>query len=245
MANDGVFITVMMHDAPCCAEIQAQRKRRKLLNGGGESTSSTEHVDKHEHQGEQQEEQEEERDNTEPAGNKTQLQELHQGDDEFAESAVQDTAVADEKGEGIQSTGREQLSELFECELTAAKEKFSQQQHQAHSKGGENVKLKPSFGHRAGFDAFMTGYSFASMAVSLCKAGGDGGPAGEGEDEHGSGMISKLREMRNKLANRGKTFPLHILKSHFTNTSQQHNTAQLNIREYFNKHPKFNSDHEK
>ena len=96
MASDGVFITVMMHGAPCCAEIQVQRKRRKLLNGGGESTSSTEHVDKHEHQGEQQEEQEEERDNTEPAGNKTQLQELHQGDDEFAESAVQDTAVADE-----------------------------------------------------------------------------------------------------------------------------------------------------
>lgn len=236
----------------CAAELQAQRKRRKILSGDGVDPTHIEHLD------------------TQQKG-ETELWEEQKDSSELAESAVQqpggekkpvDTAhgeleedrqPTDGQHEGEREAGiiwqRDDrgLCDHFECELTAAKEKFSQRR--ANNGGGGGVKLKPSFGHRAGFDAFMTGYSFASIAVSLRKAtessglGGErdsGGPGGEGEGnglvgEREHRLLDELREMRNKLANRGKTFPLHILKSHFTNTSQPHRTAQLNIKEYFNK----------
>ena len=201
----------------CCAELQAQRKRRKLLNG---EEDCTELVDRQQQQ-QQQEEERDSKNNIEPPDFK-----LERGDGQSADTA-------EDQGEGRQPTDSG-LSELFECELTTAKEKFSQ--HRAGSGGGENVKLKPSFGHRAGFDAFMTGYSFASIAVSLFKASNSSGPGPGGERDQREAILVELREMRNKLANRGKTFPLHIMKSHFTNTSQQHKTAQRNIGEYFKKY---------
>ena len=204
----------------CCAELQAQRKRRKLLNGEGESTTSVEHLDK-------QQQEEEERDNR----NNIEPPEFEVGG---GNGKPVDTAEDQREGRQLTNCGHKGLTELFECELTAAKEKCSQRQ--ASSGGGGNVKLKPSFGHRAGFDAFMTGYSFASIAVNLCQASNSSEPGPGGERDQREGMLGELREMRNKLANRGKTFPLHIVKSHFTTTSQQHKTAQLNIREYFKKH---------
>ena len=148
----------------CFAELLAQRKRRKLLNGEGESTTSTEHLDK-------QAEERDSRNNIEP-------QEFKLGGGGGGGEPV-DTAK--DQGEGRQPTdrGHEGLSELFECELTAAKEKCSQCQA---SSGGGNVKLKPSFGHQAGFDAFMTGYSFASIAVSLCQASNSSGPGPGGRE---------------------------------------------------------------
>ena len=205
----------------CCAELQTQRKRRKLLNGeGGESTTSTKHLDK-------QQQEEEEKDSR---------NDIESPEFELGGGDGKPVDTAENQGEGGQPTdcGHKGLSEVFECELTAAKEKFTQ--CQAGSGGGENVKLKPSFGHRAGFDAFMTGYSFASIAVSLCQASNSRWPGSRGERDQREGRLGELREMRNKLANRGKTFPLHIVKSHFTSTSQQHKTAQLNMREYFKKH---------
>ena len=176
------------------------------------------------------------------------------GDREFAESAMPELLEdggmvdrAEEKGEeGVwPETTTKGLREQFECELSAAKEKFSQRQ--SGSGGGDILKLKPSFGHRAGFDAFMTGYSFASIAVSLYhKARGNGAcrrTEGEGERGLQDMLAGELGKMRNKLANRKNKFPLHILKSHFTCTSQQHKTAQINIREKFNKHTTNHLEH--
>lgn len=120
---------------------------------------------------------------------------------------VQDIAELD--------SGHDELANLFECELSAAKARFGQSLSQT-GQDKQDVTLKPSFGHRAGFDAFMTGYSFASIAVSVRKSPTEG-------------LLSGLKEMRNCLANRGKTFPLQITRSHFTNTSQQHRTAQTRI----------------
>ena len=200
------------------AELQAQRKRRKLSSCKQEGAA--EHQDKGEEDsgdieplcvlpGDSTEPRQRPGDSTEPARN----------------------IIA--QGEDTEPAGRgdEELSELFECDLSAAKEKFSERQ--AGSGEERDGKLKPSFGHRAGFDAFMTGYSFASIAVSLWKTG---------NSRDREGMLAELTEMKNKLSNRGKVFPLLVTKSHFTNTSQQHKIARDNISEYFKKHS--SSDHE-
>ena len=129
-----------------------------------------------------------------------------------------------------------ELSELFEHELSTAKKKLSQQQQQRRRNGEresrETRKLRPSFGHRAGFDAFMTGYTFASIAVDLSKA------VGSERQSRSNGVADELREMRNKLPslNRKSMIPLSVAKSHFTSTSQLHKTTQMNIKEYFKHH---------
>ena len=117
-----------------------------------------------------------------------------------------------------------ELSEIFESDLSAAKAKFIEGEH--HDKclqDSPNVKLKPSFGHRAGFDAFMTGYSFACISISLRKLA----------SEQKSSWLSSVGEMKNKLANRGKAIPLHVTKSLFTNTSQQHRIVQSKMSSFF------------
>lgn len=116
-----------------------------------------------------------------------------------------------------------ELSEIFESDLSTAKAKFTEgENHVSCLQDSPNVKFKPSFGHRAGFDAFMTGYSFACIAISLRKL----------TSEPKSGWLSGVEEMKNKLANRAKAIPLHVTKSHFTNTSQQHRIAQSKISSF-------------
>ena len=133
----------------------------------------------------------------------------------------------DKEGDEVISQGhtRDELAELFKSEISSAKAKFSEE----HSEVGETLQTKPSFGHRAGFDAFMTGYSFASAAVSSQRK--------SGESEKGCGSLSGVEEMKNKLASRrrGQVFPLQVMQSHFTSTSQQHKTALANINTYFKK----------
>ena len=117
-----------------------------------------------------------------------------------------------------------ELSELFESDLSAAKAKFTEgETHAGCLQDSPSVMLKPSFGHRAGFDAFMTGYSFACISISLRKLGS--------EKKHG--WLSGMEEMKNKLANRGKAIPLQVTKSFFTNTSQQHRVAQSKMSLFF------------
>ena len=108
------------------------------------------------------------------------------------------------------------LTELFHQDLDAARTKLVTT---------SNFQ-KPSFGHRAGFDAFMTGHTFACYAVSQAK---DLLPGASVECCRVAVMAS-LRVMQNCLGNRGKPIPLQIVKSHFSKTSVAHQTAQETIR---------------
>ena len=66
----------------------------------------------------------------------------------------------------------------------------------------EQLELPRMNGHRAGFDAFMTGYCFAFYQLA-CQQ----------EDIEGS---------RNKVYLTAKDLPLNIMKSHFAKTSSRH-----------------------
>ena len=107
------------------------------------------------------------------------------------------------------------LTELFHQDLEAARAKLATT---------SNFQ-KPSFGHRAGFDAFMTGHTFACYAVSLAKD-----LPGARVECCREAVMAGLRVMQNCLGNRGKPIPLQIAKSHFSKTSAAHQTAQETIR---------------
>ena len=107
------------------------------------------------------------------------------------------------------------LTELFHQDLDAA---------QAKLVTTSNFQ-KPSFGHRAGFDAFMTGHTFACYAVGQAKE-----LPGASVECCREAVMASLRVMQNCLGNRGKPIPLQIVKSHFSKTSAAHRTAQETIR---------------
>ena len=89
---------------------------------------------------------------------------------------------------------------------------------------------KPSFGHRAGFDAFMTGYVFAYYAVTQTKLDGSlSAPKALTLDE---AMIAGLSSMRNRLGNHNKTVPLILAKSQFAKTSQTHRENCAKVAEF-------------
>ena len=94
------------------------------------------------------------------------------------------------------------------------------------------IPQKPSFGHRAGFDAFMTGYIFAYYAITQPKSK----PSFHAKDlmvptidvrqreplTHDEAMIAGLSPMRHRLSNKNKPVPLILAKSQFAKTSQAH-----------------------
>ncbi|KAM4605574.1 target of EGR1 protein 1 [Polymixia lowei] len=73
--------------------------------------------------------------------------------------------------------------------------------------------------HRAGFDAFMTGYIFA-YAHTLVREGG-GGREGAGEEKRRQ-EDGWLPACLNKVYLSGKAAPLHIVKSTFSKSSKAH-----------------------
>lgn len=78
-------------------------------------------------------------------------------------------------------------------------------------------------GHRAGFDAFMTGFAMASFAArygSVCSAG-----------NKNKALLSdwRLDELVNKVCLSGKSIPMIITKSSYCKTSKQHAEKRLEM----------------
>ncbi|XP_071346469.1 target of EGR1 protein 1 [Trachinotus anak] len=87
-----------------------------------------------------------------------------------------------------------------------------------HSTGTEAQKKTETGTHRAGFDAFMTGYIFAHSCTLLKKEG-----AGAVEEkEHKEDEQSWLPACLNKVYLSGKAAPLNVVKSTFSKSSKAH-----------------------
>ncbi|XP_070701736.1 target of EGR1 protein 1 [Pempheris klunzingeri] len=115
-----------------------------------------------------------------------------------------------------------------ECATTGDDTKTSTNDGRTEDGGRENASKCPSKTavqkkadsgtHRAGFDAFMTGYIFAH-SYSLGKKEGVG--AGEGT-EHQKEEQTWLPACRNKVYLSGKAAPLNVVKSTFSKSSKAH-----------------------
>ena len=106
--------------------------------------------------------------------------------------------------------------------------------------GTSTLDLKPSFGHRAGFDAFMTGYVFAYYALTRTKAR----ETAESEAPFNEVVIAGLSSMKNRLNNGNRTVPLILAKSQFVKTSQTHRENLSKIAEFkksFHENPHLSS----
>ena len=69
-------------------------------------------------------------------------------------------------------------------------------------------------GHRAGHDAFMTGFSFAWFIAQKLQE--------SKKLEEGRTWIDLLDDIRNRICLSGKEFPLFIQKSHYVKSSKNH-----------------------
>ncbi|XP_022087851.1 target of EGR1 protein 1-like [Acanthaster planci] len=80
---------------------------------------------------------------------------------------------------------------------------------------------KQTGGHRAGYDAFMTGFVLATVASNVA---GRSGPSQPTDRETGQEFVQAfgLTEFRNRLFLSAKTVPLIIAKSKYAKTSQHH-----------------------
>lgn len=75
-------------------------------------------------------------------------------------------------------------------------------------------------GHRAGFDAFMTGYCMATYLLQLGK-----------RNDENELTLSSLVEITNKLSLTQKDVPLQITRSHFTRPSTSHTEKIKRLKE--------------
>ncbi|XP_047445429.1 target of EGR1 protein 1 [Mugil cephalus] len=89
-----------------------------------------------------------------------------------------------------------------------------------HSADTEAQKKKPDAGtHRAGFDAFMTGYIFAYSCTLIKK---EVGSAVEEMEDDKKEEPSWLPTCLNKIYLSGKAAPLNVVKSTFSKSSKAH-----------------------
>ncbi|XP_077865432.1 target of EGR1 protein 1-like [Saccoglossus kowalevskii] len=81
-------------------------------------------------------------------------------------------------------------------------------------------------GHRAGFDAFMTGFSMAAFIANHSTRG-------ISDTETDCSFIEKfsLQDIINRLCLSGKEIPLHVRKSNFSKTSVNHRNKMKKLKE--------------
>ena len=87
---------------------------------------------------------------------------------------------------------------------------------QESDKPSDNINEQRTEGHRAGFDAFMTGFIFACNILEY----GQVKKATSGSEM--SFKDFKMEEYGNKLCLTGKDIPLQIIRSSFSKTSKDH-----------------------
>ena len=75
------------------------------------------------------------------------------------------------------------------------------------------LKISRAGGHRAGFDAFMTGYIFSHYLSCVSK---------EHNITNLEEIMDKTNEVANKLSLSAKDFPLLVTRSGFSRTSKAH-----------------------
>ena len=85
--------------------------------------------------------------------------------------------------------------------------------------------------HRAGVDAFMTGYAFLTyLLLTQSKVKHKGEDSGLSNKDS---WLSSFSSARNKIYLSYKTFPLELYKTAFTKTSQRHNIMLTNLQTEF------------
>ena len=84
----------------------------------------------------------------------------------------------------------------------------------------QSIKKTRNCGHRAGFDAFMTGYCMATYLLQLGK-----------KNDENELSLSSLGEIANKLSLAKKDVPLQIARSHFSKPSPSHTEKLKRLRE--------------
>lgn len=140
-----------------------------------------------------------------------------QGKRLYCEGAELDQAVPmsepalPEHQEKMESTEPTDATHAFEPGKTASKNGNEDSQPEASAEAPDRPKEKKVEGgtHRAGFDAFMTGYIFA-YARNLTK------------NKEESSTDSLIPTCLNKLFLSGKSVPLHVAKSTFSKSSKAH-----------------------
>ncbi len=128
------------------------------------------------------------------------------------ENAASDSSVNANKQEGTSDAVNSSLEIVDEFSGTETR------------KNGSTVAIHASRteGHRAGFDAFMTGFVFAHFIAKHGKVK-DLPP-----DIHLNHL--GMQEFRNKIALTGKDIPLHVAKSNFARMSKEHSEKILLLR---------------
>ena len=81
-------------------------------------------------------------------------------------------------------------------------------------------------GHRAGFDAFMTGYCMATYLLQLGK-----------KNDENELTLSSLVDVSNKLCLTKKEVPLQITRSHFIRPSATHTEKLKRLKEQLVSYP--------
>ena len=93
------------------------------------------------------------------------------------------------------------------------------QQRDVHVAQFNNAKTR-NCGHRAGFDAFMTGYCMATYLLQLGK-----------KSDANELSLSSLVDVSNKLSLTKKDVPLQITRSHFIRPSASHTEKLKRLKE--------------